>query len=802
MTAEQTRFLPLVVLVAVALSLFVFRPAQASAVTQVSGTATSDSPLVIDPASEPTDAETESIYIYNGQVLMFIQNMPVTKLVNEVTFGDLARQPGCAKAAYQLTILRSPTGVADLNKHISLEWQVTSVEPIVFPEEPAKVTWKIPPTIFEEGIGYSFFLVPKSSKDSGCLSPKITTWVHNQQKVNGGQATCDSLYPGVAFRMWHTNGQSDAVACPTNKVPSGLDSTMPTGWLRVRSFNNVPYIPLLLESKQCDSGEEKVYWKIVEGSKKYVCRWTLFSDWGGEEPVDGWYYVGGGKYFREDKEFRDVFLELKNNNTSLASYYKPLLYFDTSESWRPLDLSSFFDERYSSGESEIPRHEVCVDGVSEEEPNPECAGVVDPSELMAENNNVEDARLDVEGLGSNSAIEEYLTPGCSTTVELWDCVGASSAIYWRLTPAEPTEEEPDPYRYLQYWMFYRVNSFSDAVSLPDSRHEGDWEAVAIAPSRQLSGAFDFASFSQHGSWYSYLRENLYCAGNVSEDCGTNETPYAGVSLKVFPANGSHANYGTKCSEGGLSVCWQNGLLPERGHDGAISWVHNGGPDGLLELPTSNETWTYWKGLWGVEGGPKSPGRQDAFSISWGECADGNEGCFGSAPARASAKVSGAGVRRPIAGRRMIKGPYAQGCESWFGGGVAALLCEPDRLGSAVGRSGLGTDTGMRVVVEPADTSSSARAEASESPLRSDTALGLSQVVGPPLAPGAALAIPAPPNSPGWRLFIRVVDGERLFEARFDRVKFGSARVVMEEGMPHLELSSGQTLAPAAVRLAG
>ena len=733
---------------------------------------------------------------------MFIQNMPITKLVNEVTFGDLARQPGCAKAAYQLTILRSPTGVADLNKHISLEWQVTSVEPIAFPEEPGKVTWKIPPTTFEEGIGYTFVLNLKSSKDSSCLSPRITTWVHNQQQVNGGQARCDSLYPGVAFRMWHANGQSDAVACPSNQVPSGFDSSMPTGWLRVRSFNNVPYIPLLLESKKCESGEEKVYWKVVEGSKKYVCRWTIFSDWGGEEPVDGWYYVGGGKYFREDKEFRDVFMELKASDISLAKYYKPLLYFDTSESWRPLDLSSFFAERYLLGESEVPRHEVCPEGMPDEEEEPirECFGVIGPSELMEESNNAEDARLDIESLHSNSAIEEYLTPGCSTAVELWDCAGASSAMYWRLTSATPTEEEPDPYRYLQYWMFYRINSFSDADPLPHSRHEGDWEAVAIATSRQSPGAFDFASFSQHGSWYSYLRENLYCAGNVSEDCGTSEAPYAGVSLKVFPANGSHANYGTKCSEGGLSVCWQNGsLLPERGHDGSISWVHNGSPDGLQELPVSKESWTYWKGLWGVEGAPKSPGLQDMFDVSWGECADGNEGCFDSGSARVVAGTPGSGIRQPIAGRRMIRGPYARGCESWFGGDVVALLCEPDRLGSAVGRSKLGIDTNIRVVVEQSDTVASAGREVAAGALQSDTALGLSQVVGPPLVPGADLEIPVRPGSTGWRLFIRVVDRELLYEARFDRVKFERARLAMEEGVPVLGLPNGNVLEPTAVR---
>jgi hypothetical protein len=590
---------------------------------------------------------------------------------------------------------------------------------------------------------------------------------------------------------------------PALKLPVSFDPSMPTGWLRVSTFNNVSYVPIISGSKQCNSGEERVYWKEVSGAKEYICRWTLFSAWGAEEPPDGWYYVGGGKYFRDDKEFRDVFLELKKSDTSLALYYKPLLYFDTSESWRPLDLVSFFGERYLAGESESPRHEVCPEGIPEEESSTECFGLIDPSELMAENNDVEAVRLDVEGFGKNAAIEEYLTPGCSTAVELWDCEGASSAMYWRLTPAEATEEDPDPYRYLQYWMFYRVNSFSDADSSLTSRHEGDWEAVAIAPSRQRPGAFDFASFSQHGSWYSYLRENLYCAGNPLEDCGPEGDKYTGVNLKVFPANGSHANYGVKCSESTPFLsCWQNGsVLPERGHDGAISWVHNGGLSGLLELPTSGESWTYWKGQWGAEGGPESPGRQTMFKKSWGECADDDEGCPLPRLTRPGASRSAeAGVDRPIAGPGMIGGPYVRGCESWFGSDVTALLCEPDRLSAAVGRSQLGTDTGMAVVVEPADSAALASAGSLGPALRSDTALGLGQVVGPPLLPGADLAIPARSSSSHWRLFIRVADGGQLFEARFDQIRFERARVVMARGMPQLELSDDRTLRPSAVRL--
>lgn len=785
-----------------------FSPGSCFAATQVSGHLSSEGPLIIDPSTEPTEPTATTMSVYPAeQVTMFIQEMPVTKLVNDITLGDLARQSGCGQATYSIVVTESPEGAADENQHTpTSQWVATSVGPQVLPAEPGEVIWRIQPTIFQEGSGYS--IAVRGVK--GCSTATVRTWPHNKPQVNPGVKRCDAIERIKASRMWHETGESDGVICPphTKEIPSNLNSSMPTGWLVVKLFNGLPIVKTTFGpftgGPQCDAGQEKVWWRespTNPGWHEHVCRWTQFPGLAGEKPTDGWYYAFGGNQL--GGTMRDAYLELSGNHGAVATYFKPTLYFDTAESWRPLDLSEMFDERYSLGEDEIPRHAVCPEGIPEGEYTPECFGVIDPSELMAENNNVEEARLDVELFGMNAAIEEYLTPGCSTEVELWDCVGSDSAIYWRMTPEEATEAEPDAYRYVQYWMFYRVNSWSDAIPVPPPRHEGDWEAVAIAPSRDRPGAFDFASFSQHGQWYSYLRENLYCTTSKTESCGPDNDKYAGVNLKVFPANGSHANYATKCSEiNEFLDCEQNGVgTPERGHDGAISWVHNGGPEGLLELPASKESWTFWKGEWGAEGGPRSPGYQGLFTKSWGGCADDDEGCPVPLIARSKAKASAARGAHQSTHPRMINGPYVKACERWFGADVAALLCEPKRLEVAVDGARLGVERGMSVdVIRQPETRGSRAAARAE---RSESVLGLSQVVGMPLKPGDDLDLSARPVARRWQLLLRVEMHEgRLLEARFPHVRFERAQVIRVRGVPALRLADGRVQLPSAVRRAG
>jgi hypothetical protein len=779
--------------------------AAATATTTVSGEKGHETPLEIDPTQEPSSPETAAIAAYYGQIIMFVQRMPETKLVNQVTLGDLGRQSGCTAAAYNLFIRESPTGAADINQHTeSGKWEAASLQPITFPEEPGKVTWQIQPTVFKEGYAYSFWV---NSPNSSCQSPFARTWAHNETRVDGGTQRCDGANAAYDFRMWHEAGQSDALVCPkySGEVPSGFAASMPTGWLRVGVYNWHPYVYTVTGQtpgeKSCPGNDEEVFWRVNPSSPSwndYVCRWSLFNPLG-EETGDGWYYAGGGML--RHASMRDAYLKLEMDAPDVAAYFKPSFYFDTSESWRPLGLDEFFKEiAVFPGPSFLPAHNVCLESIPVEEfTTAGCSAAEEPEDLVTGENDVESARLDIDGYGLNGAIQEYATPGCSPSEELWDCSSGSSAMYWRLTPSEfalPAGPE-DPYQYVHYWQFYRVNSFSDSSDHPDSRHEGDWEAVAVAPSRERPGAFDFVSFTQHGVWYSYLRENLRCV-TYWEECGTEASKATGLPVKVFVANGSHANYPEPCSETvAFLTCWQNvDPLPERGHDGSKAWWHNGNWDqGLLAMPTDPSSWTYWPGKWGVtESSPGSPGLQtEMFDQSWGECADDNDGC--PLPPEAESSMTTAAVTD---GQRSIRGPFTKSCERWFGSDVAAVLCEAERLGSAVGAGQLARPGGRSLSLLRG--SLAGKGPASVRQVRADSAPGLGQVVGPPMRVGDRLSIEGLEPTPRWQVLIRAFVGTEVIEARFRPVPLGEAELVVRNGVPGLRFENGRLVKPDALRV--
>ena len=772
----------------------------AAAETVVSGASDHDSPLVIDPTQEPAEARVEQVLTYHGQTVMFIENMPTTKLVTRITLGDLAQESECKGAAvYSLVVGESPTGRSIEG---TPNWLAKSLAPQALPAEPGKVTWQITPTVLRKGRGYTF-VVESPSAYNNCMAVQMRTWTHNGPVVNGGPGGCDAGHAEYwGYRMWHEQGKNDAVVC-FGEMPSGFDPSMPTGWLELGYYAVVYVKTLYGGGGSCNwegYGPKPVFWRNAPGepgTKEYVCHWKQFAA-PDEEPEDGWYYAWGNDSHPGGP--RDTYLKAWADEEDAATYYKPQLYFDTSESWRPLSLNRFFEEEYYGENPEgVPQHNVCTEGL----PDPfftwtGCYPVTAPDQLMGETLNDPEALLDVEGFGPNDEIEDYAAPGCSTEVELWDCDPTESAIYWRVTPGDFLELpfEEDAYRYVQYWMFYRVNSFSDAIDETWSRHEGDWEAVAIAPSHSRPGAFDFASFSQHGHWYSYLRENLSCwLYSWYHSCGTEELKSVGQPLEVFVANGSHANYGVRCSEEIEFVsCGQNAsALPERGHDGAYGWTHNSpGAEGLIQLPTAPETWTFWQGHWGSEGGPMSPGWQSLYVVSWESCADDNDECPMEGEARRAPGVAGHRVARG----RMFKGPFAERCGSWFGGDVPVLMCAPGTLASSIEKSRLGAPAAASVDVLRRGGSGRARRLATRVD-ESASAPGLSQAVGPPLRPGDLVRVNAP-GSQRWTFYLRAVIGRRLVEARFGRIRTGTARLVVSDGLPAL-MVGGREATPVAIR---
>jgi hypothetical protein len=91
-------------------ALLCFAPTAQSS-TVVSGERDTNAPFVIDPSSDPTGpVETEQMDL-GVRTVAFIRRMPVTKIIQRVTIGDLASDPSCATpAAVKLVIREHLTG--------------------------------------------------------------------------------------------------------------------------------------------------------------------------------------------------------------------------------------------------------------------------------------------------------------------------------------------------------------------------------------------------------------------------------------------------------------------------------------------------------------------------------------------------------------------------------------------------------------------------------------------------------------------------------------------------------------------
>jgi hypothetical protein len=379
---------------------------------------------------------------------------------------------------------------------------------------------------------------------------------------------------------------------------------------------------------------------------------------------------------------------LVDHSDYLAGQFEPVLRFDSLEQWRPLNLDSFFEEE--------PRHFACSEPLS-------CSSITSPDQLNKFNG--PEAYLNIAGKWEESGDEvNYHSPYEECTSEgLRDCdAGPRSAIYWR------SAGEFEGYEYIDYWVFYRANYFYEGFDF----HEGDWEGVTVAPSL-TEGTFDYAAFSQHGPFYSYLRDVLRCEDSPSEaipeggTCGTEES-HDGRRVVAMVANGSHANYTTPCSESAPPPgdCSQNGSYAvERGYDGEVRWgrAFDYATTSLYEMPPSEETsWQYWHGFWGfevgsfAEYGPESPGLQ-SVKMSM-ECAsiDNGSGTCDGGPRASSATASGQ-VPASNFGNRS-PGLSAVSCGAWAGQGIGAVACNPRELRRSVRSGAVGRQEDLHIAV--------------------------------------------------------------------------------------------------------
>jgi hypothetical protein len=229
-------------------------------------------PLVIQPAGT---ARVD----FNRDMLVFIQNMPATKLVNRISLGDIAYTDDCVSTLPQLklSVREHPAGAIGL-------WTTTTVwegnAPLIAANhnyEPR--TWNTEPITFVKGRGYSFWVEGQSSS---CSVFKTRSWPHNQSQVNPGTNRCETVTSN-RYRMWHEVGQSDAVPCPNSGQVANLDPSMPTGWLSLSSPSLSSYIEVISESNgtsspgSCtgrDMGALKTFWRATPGMTNwsdYVC---------------------------------------------------------------------------------------------------------------------------------------------------------------------------------------------------------------------------------------------------------------------------------------------------------------------------------------------------------------------------------------------------------------------------------------------------------------------------------------------------------------------------------------------------
>jgi len=486
----------------------------------------------------------------------------------------------------------------------------------------------------------------------------------------------------------------------------------------------------------------------------------------------------------------------------LATTFRPVLKFDTSEKWRPINLNAFFSETTSGGQSAqhrcIPFASADAQTILGESPTftekPGDYYTTIPTPVGTEQIDVSrcepiggisgalawrspDAYIDFGPLGHSDEVESYRSshPECVHN-GLLDCNGGEvandpySADYYKIT-------DSSGHTFIEYWYFYRYNSFSDSLLPGGSHHEGDWESVAIAPSADNS-RFEYASFAQHGKWYSYLRAALSCADQSDGKCGSTSAP-RGKRVVDFVSNGDHANYGYACSETVGVPPYPNcgrgdgSSLGERGHDGGRSWFHNTSGQGLLPMPAiGTGSWIDWPGHWGAtppdisqrwqqpgQASPQSPASQGMFQQPWGECGKdiGENTC--ALPSR-QPKVRVANASTLMSASRR--------CSTWFGGDVIALLCNPRELGQAVDDRGLDREGQARIEIRRGIASGRKRATAT----RSAAAEGIAQVLGTALRPGDAVEVHGT-VAPGTFLNLRVAVREHLNERRL-RLEPGDA----------------------------
>jgi hypothetical protein len=557
-------------------------PACAGAVTTVSGDTDSNMPLVIDPSSDPDDPLTTTIEI-NATEVMFIQKMPVTKIINEVTLGDLAVAPGCSASTATAKIIEyndgSMSGSADAQYYSTGSTAITT--------SPSELSWSFDPTTLRKGRGYAFSIAV-----SECWAFSQRTWEHNEPQVNPGPAAC-AMGPQGWKRMWHELGEDDAVAgCvdwPINQ--RGFQSSMPTGWLisevaqdssgnwDVVSFTDAEEGPPTCWTRNWPNSYENyggapVYWQPNPSfpfDPQYVCQWTQWADFG-EDPEDGWYYAQPWLPQRNGAP-RDMYLKLETiDYGALLDLYAPVLRFDSESEYWNASPQTMTDWEENKLRFQNPVSIPCANFSYFEHPGWGLETLVAPSHMYpgtyCPSSTIDE--IDAEGDHKDAA-------------DSFRYSELDNHAYGRVV------HDSEGRLWLQYWLFYYFNE-QNVLGYGD--HEGDWEMVQYRIKADMTP--DIATYAQHED-------------DKAEACTWPEVEQypiveGGQTVRAAPvvyvAAASQASYFVQ----GVHE------RPGRPDDSADAGgeVRNTGL-GLVPL-MGPPTWIMWPGHWG-DGGPASPSQQ-------------------------------------------------------------------------------------------------------------------------------------------------------------------------------------------------
>jgi hypothetical protein len=469
----------------------------------------------------------------------------------------------------------------------------------------------------------------------------------------------------------------------------------------------------------------------------------------------------------------------------LAFRFRPHLFFDGKEPWRPVALDALISDRYPT----LDGHGLCqrLGGGGR------CRSLLGLESLASTFLSINLAGHELNGRDASAppGVLEACGALAPRDPPLQDCdAGPRAAIYYHQHPAQLEVDEEVPYRYLDYWWFLRYN---DAGNGSVFDHEGDWEGMALVLRAEVNRPVQWVEIAAHELIASYL------PGVISWSAG---------HPRLFLARGTHAAYVRRC----LRVCRQpqkvfGVALPELSSDGKAEWRRDrdeacrAEPPCIRPLETVGEPdrWVAWPGRWGSTLHPRVNRLRVGEAITRGTrirlLPDGSVASSVGKVAELYAKANGpdrspcsplyqsrylpswpAAIvgRLPEAGDCEKPTAAVAECKRWTGPYVVATVCEEDSLRRAIkeGR-----------IPEPGDVRVEITRQSGRQKIVVATAPGIAQAVGPLLEPGDKVTVSG--RAPrGTELLVRARSGPLLEKATvFDERRFTDLGMFGEHSVP-------------------